>query len=134
MPDTHLVFPGPIPSGEWTLAPCGQLTFTLWDVAGLLGILCRGWTLCQRASSTRADIGVAVGGPSARVFGPHARCCVAIRLLLRRHCGFELEILFCYSHRFLRRHYIMFERGGMAFNFTAEQICQFCCLRLRRPK
>src|SRR6267378_7060529 len=41
-PDTHLVFPGPIPSGEWILAPCGQLTFTLWGLAGLIGIFMLG--------------------------------------------------------------------------------------------
>ena len=37
-PGTHLVFPGPIPSGESILAPCGPLTFTLWDSVGLTGI------------------------------------------------------------------------------------------------
>src|SRR5713226_7772066 len=41
-PDTHLVFPGPIPSGEWILAPCGQLTFTLWGLAGLIGFFMLG--------------------------------------------------------------------------------------------
>src|SRR6516225_5250253 len=41
-PDTHLVFPGPIPSGEWILAPCSQLTFTLWGLAGLIGIFMLG--------------------------------------------------------------------------------------------
>src|SRR6266576_5140052 len=41
-PGTHLVFPGPIPSGEWILPPCGQPTFTSWDLAGLTGIFILG--------------------------------------------------------------------------------------------
>ena len=30
-PDTHLVFPGPIPSGEWIFVPCVQLTLPCGD-------------------------------------------------------------------------------------------------------
>jgi hypothetical protein len=41
--------------------------------------------------------------------------------LLCRHHGFELEILFYYSHRFLNRSYIMFDRGGMAFSEAGFQ-------------
>lgn len=35
-------FPWSIPSGEWILVPCGQLTFTLWGLAGLIGIFTLG--------------------------------------------------------------------------------------------
>jgi hypothetical protein len=35
--------------------------------------------------------------------------------LLCRHHGFELEILFHYSNRFLNRDYIVPDSGGMAF-------------------
>jgi hypothetical protein len=41
---------------------------------------------------------------------------VDVRPLLCRDHGFELEILFYYSHRFLDRDYILFDRGGMAFS------------------
>jgi hypothetical protein len=41
-PDTHLLFPGPIPSGEWIFVPCIQLTFPLWGLAGLIGIFMLG--------------------------------------------------------------------------------------------
>ena len=61
-------------------------------------------------------IGVAARPPAARIFGAHARHGVGVRPLLCRHHGFELEILFCYSHRFLNRNYIMFDCGGMACN------------------
>src|SRR5580704_6184692 len=41
-PDTPLVTPGPIPRGQWILAPCGQLTSTFWDLAGPIGIFMSG--------------------------------------------------------------------------------------------
>ena len=73
-------------------------------------------TLCQRVSSTRGGIGVAARRPSARVVGALARYWVGVRPLLFRHHGFELEILFYCSHRFLNRDYIMFDCGGMALS------------------
>src|SRR5579863_1828410 len=41
-PDTPLVTPGPIPPGQWILAPCGQLISTFWDSAGPIGIFMLG--------------------------------------------------------------------------------------------
>lgn len=35
-------FPWSDPKWEWVLAPCGQLTFTLWGLAGLIGIFMLG--------------------------------------------------------------------------------------------
>jgi hypothetical protein len=46
---------------------------------------------------------------------------VGLHPLLCRHHGFELEILFYYSHRFLNRNYIMFDCGGMAFREAGFQ-------------
>jgi hypothetical protein len=40
---------------------------------------------------------------------------VGVRPLLCRHHGFELEILFYYSHRFLNRDYTLPDCCGMAF-------------------
>ena len=40
---------------------------------------------------------------------------MGVRPLLCRHHGFELEILFYYSHRFLNRDYSLSDRRGMAF-------------------
>jgi hypothetical protein len=48
---------------------------------------------------------------------------VGVRPLLCWHHGFELEILFYYSHRFLNRDYIMFDCGGMAFSEAGFQAC-----------
>ena len=62
-----------------------------------------------------------LGGPSPRVFGAHARHCVGLRPLLCRHHSSELEILFYYSHHFLARGHIMFDRGGMAFSEAGFQ-------------
>jgi hypothetical protein len=80
-----------------------------------LGFLCWVRTLCQRVSSTRGGIGVAARRPCARVFGAHARNCVGVRPLLSRHHGFELQIFFYHSHRFLTRDYGLSDCCGMAF-------------------
>ena len=44
-----------------------------------------------------------------------------VRPLLCRHHGFELEILFYYSHRFLTRDYVVSRCGGMAFSEAGFQ-------------
>ena len=59
---------------------------------------------------------MALRQPPARIFGAHARYCMAVRPLLWRHHGFELEILFYYSHRFLNRDYTVPDCCGMAFS------------------
>jgi hypothetical protein len=113
-------FLGPIPSGEWILAPCGQLIFTLW---GLMGFSRTYWDFYVGFGlfvSVFLLLAVVLawqlGGPSARVLGTHARHGVGVRPLLCRHHGFELEILFYYSHRFLNRDYRLSDCGGMAFS------------------
>src|SRR5579863_1794808 len=99
-------------SGSWSHAVNSLLHF--WIYPDLLGFLYWVRTLCQRVPSTRGGIGVAAGPPSATVFGAHARHGVGLRPMLCRHHGFELQILFYYSHRFLNRDYLMFDCGSMA--------------------
>ncbi len=57
-----------------------------------------------------------LGGLPPESLSRHAHHCVGVRPLLCRHHGFELEILFYYSHRFLNRDYLMFDCSGMALS------------------
>ncbi len=100
----------------------------------LLGFLCWVRTLCHRVSSTRGGISVAARRPSGRDFSAHARHCMGVHCLLRRHHGFELEILLYHPYRLLHGDYGVLDCGSMAFGeANLKPLVRVCSSLVREP-